>query len=966
MNQIKVSVIVPLFNQERYVAQCLESVLAQTLREIEVVCIDDGSTDRSLSVIRGVAKTDSRLRVITRENRGVGVTRNEGIELAKGEYVAFMDPDDYYPQNRALESLYDAAVGHSVEIVGGSLVVFDEAKGVERKKLQYPECFTEAKRVDYSDFQHDYGFQRFIYRRELLVSKRIVFPPYKRFQDPPFMIRAMIAAGSFYAIPDYVYAYRWSQRFSKWDPERAEHLALALLDDMMIAREHKLWKLFDNTLARFKIDFKTVFLENKSDALRKVQQKVMKLAVEVSVSRFAVSTVTHPSVSVVIPVYNTQEYLRECLDSLAKQSLMDMEFICVNDGSTDASLKIMREFSARDSRFKVIDKPNGGYGQSVNCGLAAARGKYVGIVEPDDFVSAEMYKTLYECAEAHQVDFVKGGIIFYWKEQPERHISICADKTLVGRILDPRYDHGIFNAVMNNVTGIYRRSFLESHQIRLNETPGAAYQDNSLYFQVHYAAKRVFLMDREFYYYRQDNENSSINSKAKAFAIFEEYRLNDAILKDDPKKRKIFLGHYLYKKFKSYKFHFDRIDPNSRLEFLQQMTEEFKVHERRGEIDWSIMSAGHQGILRSLLDDYHIYYERHKNDVPSFGANANKKMTGKKTRTPVTLAPESQCVEVDWQVAFSNWRQRELTIKSKTELRDFIYVKFKAYKDILRKVEPKSVVKLLKSVQAEFRQHEEQGVISWEKMSPGHVAILKSLLNDINDYAINVLVARLQDRACREAEIRKLQDACQKLEAACEEEHKARVKNWNERTMYVQKWREEQAKVKELTAAPAVAQKAAKRELPADEVATLRSKNSALAEEVKVQKAARVKNWNERMLYVQKWREEQAKVKELKAALAAAQKTTGDRGEIENLRAQVAALTEEVKVQKAARVKNWNERTMYVRKWREEQEKVKALQGGKKAPTASAPAAKPTVKSVAKPIGSVVAPDGVDITLLEN
>ena len=745
MSQVKVSVIVPLFNQERYVAQCLESVLGQTLREIEVICIDDGSTDSSLSVIREVAKTDSRLRVITRENRGVGVTRNEGIGLARGEYVAFMDPDDYYPQNRALESLYDAAVGYSVEIVGGSLVVFDEAKGVERKKLQYPECFTEAKCVDYSDFQYDYGFQRFIYRRELLASKRIVFPPYKRFQDPPFMIRAMIAAGSFYAIPDYVYAYRWSQRFSKWDSERAEHLALALLDDMMIAREHKLWKLFDNTLARFKIDFKTVFLENKSDALREVQQKVMKLAVEVSVSRFAVSP--PPLVSVVIPVYNTQEYLRECLDSLTNQTLTDMEFICVNDGSTDASLKIMREFSAKDSRFKVIDKLNGGYGQSVNCGLAAARGKYVGIVEPDDFVSAEMYKTLYECAEAHQVDFVKGGIIFYWKDLPERHISICADKSLVGRVINPRYDHGIFNAVMNNVTGIYRRSFLEAHQIRLNETPGAAYQDNSFYLQVHYAAKRVFLMDREFYYYRQDNENSSINSKAKAFAIFEEYRLNDAILKDAPKKRKIFLGHYLYKKFKSYKFHFDRIDPNDRLEFLQRMVEEFKGHEQRRELDWSIMSAGHQCVLRALLDDYRIYYERHKNDVPTFGASADKKMTEKETATSVTLTSESQCTGVSWQVAFSDWRKRELAIKSKSELRDFIYTKFKAYKGILRKVESASVVMLLKCMQTEYRKHEEQGVIPWEQMSPGHTAILRSLLNDINDYAIKVLIARLRDRA---------------------------------------------------------------------------------------------------------------------------------------------------------------------------------------------------------------------------
>lgn len=802
MNQVKVSVIVPLFNQERYVEQCLKSVLSQTLREIEVVCIDDGSTDDSLSIIRGMAKTDSRLRVITRENRGVGVTRNEGIELAKGAYVAFMDPDDYYPQNRALESLYDAAVGHSVEIVGGSLVVFDEAKGVERKKLQYPECFTEAKRVDYSDFQYDYGFQRFIYRRELLVSKRIVFPPYKRFQDPPFMIRAMIAAGSFYAIPDYVYAYRWSQRFSKWDSERAEHLALALLDDMMIAREHKLWKLFDNTLARFKIDFKTVFLENQSTALQEVQQKVMKLAVEVSVSRFSVSAETPPSVSVVIPIYNTQEYLRECLDSLAKQTLTNMEFICVNDGSTDGSLKIMREFSARDSRFKVIDKPNGGYGQSVNCGLAAARGKYVGIVEPDDFVAAEMYRVLYDCAEANRVDFIKSGIIFYWKDRPARHISVCMDKSVVGKVVDPRYNQAIFTATMNNVTGIYLRSFIVSNGIKLNETPGAAYQDNSFYLQAHFAARKVFLLDKEFYFYRQDNENSSINSRNKAFAIFEEYRLNDEILKGSRKKRRAFLGHYLYKKFKSYKFHFDRIEQKDRLDFLKKMVEEFRCHEAAGEIDWSIMSEGHRGILRVLLDDYRVYYERHKNAIATFGNHLKVSDNEKKTviQTPAAKAPAHCTGARHWNAVFESYAKKEKALTDDGARREFVYNKFKAYKAVLRTVCAKDVVPFLERLRSEFLVHQKAGQIPWDKMTSGHVGVLKSILQGVNPYALRLLLTRLSDfekvsSNTSIVEVVQLKTKLAAAEAKAKEYQAARVKNWNERMKFAQEVKDLKVKI---------------------------------------------------------------------------------------------------------------------------------------------------------------------------
>ncbi|HJF64634.1 MAG TPA: glycosyltransferase, partial [Slackia equolifaciens] len=90
-----------------------------------------------------------------------------------------------------------------------------------------------------------------------------------------------------------------------------------------------------------------------------------------------------PSLSVIIPIYNTERYLRECLESVLAQTLRGIEVVCVNDGSTDSSLSIMREYEDRDPRVRVVDKPNGGYGHSVNRGLSEARGEYVAVVEPD-------------------------------------------------------------------------------------------------------------------------------------------------------------------------------------------------------------------------------------------------------------------------------------------------------------------------------------------------------------------------------------------------------------------------------------------------------------------------------------------------------------------------------------------------------------------------------------------------------
>ena len=114
-----------------------------------------------------------------------------------------------------------------------------------------------------------------------------------------------------------------------------------------------------------------------------------------------------PKVSVIIPVYNVENYLRQCLDSVVNQTLSDIEIICVDDGSTDNSGKILDEYATKDSRIKVIHKENGGYGKAMNVGLDNAIGEYIGIVEPDDYIALDMYETLYNIAKEKDLDFSK-------------------------------------------------------------------------------------------------------------------------------------------------------------------------------------------------------------------------------------------------------------------------------------------------------------------------------------------------------------------------------------------------------------------------------------------------------------------------------------------------------------------------------------------------------------------------------
>ena len=114
-----------------------------------------------------------------------------------------------------------------------------------------------------------------------------------------------------------------------------------------------------------------------------------------------------PKVSIIVPVYNMERYLGKCLDALTKQTLVDIEIVAVNDGSTDSSLNILRAYAEKDPRIRIIDKPNSGYGASMNRGIDEARGEYIGIVEPDDYPDLVMFDKLYKAAKKHTCDLVK-------------------------------------------------------------------------------------------------------------------------------------------------------------------------------------------------------------------------------------------------------------------------------------------------------------------------------------------------------------------------------------------------------------------------------------------------------------------------------------------------------------------------------------------------------------------------------
>lgn len=242
----------------------------------------------------------------------------------------------------------------------------------------------------------------------------------------------------------------------------------------------------------------------------------------------------NPLISVVIPVYNAERFLREALDSLLAQTYTAWEAICVNDGSTDGSLPILREYAGHDTRFIVLDGPNGGYGKAMNRGLQTAKGVYTTIFEPDDALPAEAYQHMVDMGEKHHADIVKGDCTQFYDEGGRRVFN-RQYRSLPNREFTlasyPRYAV----AGIDTWCGLYRVDFLREYNILYQETPGASYQDTSFHFLTAAYARCICAIPEPTYLYRVDNPASSVhNVSAKAYAVMEEYRYIQEHLKKTP------------------------------------------------------------------------------------------------------------------------------------------------------------------------------------------------------------------------------------------------------------------------------------------------------------------------------------------------------------------------------------------------------------------------------------------------
>lgn len=253
MREDLISIIIPAYNVEKNIDRALKSACEQSFGNIEVLVIDDGSTDNTANVVSKLASNDNRITLIKKENGGAASARNVGIAKASGEYLLFLDADDYYPDKESISKLYQGVSSNDVDACLGSFCTEDKngrTKEFSEYGLFSGYTFSEDSLMEYKDYQFDYGFQRGIYKRKLIIANNIRFPEIGFYEDPPFMVAVLNSANKIYCLKAITYVYTLGHLNNVLNKEKIHFILKGIEMNLRFARDNNLQRLFNLTIKR--------------------------------------------------------------------------------------------------------------------------------------------------------------------------------------------------------------------------------------------------------------------------------------------------------------------------------------------------------------------------------------------------------------------------------------------------------------------------------------------------------------------------------------------------------------------------------------------------------------------------------------------------------------------------------------------------------------------------------------------
>lgn len=552
----KVSVIIPCYNAQKYIGQCIDSLLCQTLSDFEIICVDDGSTDETPVILKGYAERDSRVKVLEQKNLYAGVARNKGLAAAEGEYVIFLDGDDFFAENM-LETACRAADEKEADAVIFGFRRFDDKKQIFFPKDENPriDLIPDTDVFCAKDIPDDIfritspAPWTKLFRRSFVEKTGLQFQELPNSNDFFFILSALSMAERICAVGEALTFYRVNMATSIQGSKHKNPLCFLEAIDALYAQLNKtgLYGILEKA-------FQTVALSSAHYNLRSASTDKARMAVlealgssgnsvnallgheeeyysnagsfkhaatinsaveqyrNIKNTKQKADTLpvipyrseNKPAVSVIIPVYNTGDYLHATLESICNQSLKEIEIICINDGSTDDSLDILKGWAEKDSRISLWTQENAGLSCTRNSGVKIAQGKYVYFMDSDDILESDALELLCKKAEADNLDVVYfDADVFCEEEELEDHVEKYNYKR--SKEYSEVYEgQELFKTLYNNgeyfpsaCLQMLRKDFIE--ELGLSFHPGIIHEDNAFTFTAIINAQRASHINRPFF-----------------------------------------------------------------------------------------------------------------------------------------------------------------------------------------------------------------------------------------------------------------------------------------------------------------------------------------------------------------------------------------------------------------------------------------------------------------------------------
>ena len=532
---VKISVLMPVFNDEEYLSESIDSILKQTLKDIEVICVNDGSTDNSLEILNDYSEKHDFIKVFTKENEGSGIARNFALTKATGQFIAFLDSDDIFLNEKALELMYESAIKNDALMVSANLLGINlKGELVVNRNL---ERFSEEGMITPDEYGIPYSFYKNIFDREFLIKNNIIFPDLLRGQDPVFLAEIFSLIDRIPTVPVDLYGFRYPKTGSllkinthrkKYDYIKHFKETFDILDGagfsvMKKNYEEKLFEFINAYHNRYTKEIKDIVYDifgDDEDILNSVKDMF-----------------TNPKVSVIVPIHNASEFLNESISSVLKQSLKEIELLCVDMGSEDDSLDIINDFYQRDSRVRIFSQENADLGAARNKALDEACGDYIYFFGSGDYIARNTLKIFYNNAVENDSELVVSKMARIEGEE--------LDYSNPGFDLENEFDDVDFDNftfrykdvkshVLNSsfipCNRLYKKEFLDSYDDLKFQTD-AAFEDIAFHVKSMLRASRISFVAKFYYRYRL-NPNPN-DSPSKYLDIFEVCDNVETILRNE-------------------------------------------------------------------------------------------------------------------------------------------------------------------------------------------------------------------------------------------------------------------------------------------------------------------------------------------------------------------------------------------------------------------------------------------------